>query len=409
MVGGRERINFIVSDFEITVEKLVYGGDGLGRHDGRAVLVPYVLPGERVRVRSAAEKPGLVHAGLPEVLAASPERVAAPCPYFTRCGGCHYQHAPYEVQLARKRAILEDQLRRIGKFEPPPEIAVVAGEPWQYRNRVQLHIAQGRLGFREAQSHRLCAIESCPISSPAIQAAIVVLRGMLGDPRWPRFLRVLELFTDETQMQLNVLETERPLAGRFFDWCAERLPGLVRGPLDYVASGYTWRVSKGSFFQVNRFLADRLVETALDGVEGASALDLYAGVGLFALPLARRFAAVTAVEAGARAVDDLCFNAQCAGISLRAERGEAAAFLERLDTVPDFALLDPPRAGIGKYMVARLAELRVPRLTIVSCDPATLARDLGGLLAAGYRIGRMTLVDLFPQTYHIETVVRLVL
>lgn len=388
------------------MEKLVYGGDGLGRLDGRAVLVPFVLPGERVRVQPVSEKAGLVRARLLEVLAPAPERITPPCPYFTRCGGCHYQHAAYDVQLAVKRAILEDQLRRIGKFEPPADIAVVAGEPWHYRNRVQLHIAGTQLGYREAQSHKLCPVEQCPISSPAINAAISILREMLRDPPWPRFIRTLELFTNETQMQLNVLDAERPVARRFFEWCAERLPGFVNGALDYPAAGYIWRVSKGSFFQVNRFLIEPLVETALNG-GGNSALDLYAGVGLFALPLARRFASVTAVESGSRAVEDLRFNAERAGLQLLVEKGNAEDFLESLPAAPDFVLLDPPRAGIGKRMVARLATLRVPQLAIVSCDPATLARDLAGLLRAGYQIRRMTLVDLFPQTYHLETVVHL--
>jgi 23S rRNA (uracil1939-C5)-methyltransferase len=411
MVGGSEGVIFILRDFEITVEKLVYGGDGLGRLDGRAVLAPFVLPGERVRVAATSQKPGLLHASLLEVREAAPERIAPACPYFGRCGGCHYQHAPYDLQLALKRAILEDQLRRIGKIAPPAEIGVVAGEPWGYRNRVQLHTAGRELGYRAAQSHRLCPIESCPISSPAINATIGILREMLRDPRWPRFIRVLEVFTDETQVQINVLETERagPAGAprRFFDWCAERIPGFISGALDYSACGYAWRVSSGSFFQVNRFLIDGLVDTTLAGAEGQTALDLYAGVGLFSLPIAQHFAAVTAVESGARAVEDLRFNAERAGIGIRVERGDAEAWLEALAAAPDFILLDPPRAGIGKRVVERLAQLRVPRLAIVSCDPATLARDLAGLLAAGYRIQRMTLVDLFPQTYHLETLVRL--
>jgi 23S rRNA (uracil1939-C5)-methyltransferase len=388
------------------VEKLVYGGEGLGRLEGRAVLAPFLLPGERARVRSVAEKPGLLRAALLDVLDAAPERVAPPCPYFTRCGGCHYQHAPYEMQLRLKRAILEDQLLRIGKIQAPP-IEVVAGEPWGYRNRVQLHISKGALGYRESQSRKLCPIEKCPIASPAINAAIAILREMLADKRWPGFLRSIELFTNETEMQLNVLETEHPVARRFFDWCAERIPGLVSGALDYPAADHTWRVSGGSFFQVNRFLIGRLVETALDGAEGQRALDLYAGVGLFSLALARRFASVTAVESGARAAGDLRFNAERAGLALRVEKTDAEVWLEQLDAAPDFVLLDPPRAGIGKRMVARLAQLRPPRLALVSCDPATLARDLSGLLAAGYRIDRLTLVDLFPQTYHLETVAHL--
>jgi 23S rRNA (uracil1939-C5)-methyltransferase len=407
MVGGSKGVIFILSDFEVTVEKLVYGGDGLGRLDGRAVLAPFVLPGERVRLEALAEKPGLLRAALLEVLAAAPERVTPPCPYFTRCGGCHYQHAPYALQLEMKRAILEDQLRRIGKIEPPAEIGVVSAEPWGYRNRVQLHVAGGALGYRQAQSHKLCPIEQCPIGSPAIGAAISVLRGMLGDSRWPRFIRAIELFTNETEMQLNVLETDRPVARRFFDWCAERIPGLVTGALDYTAAGCTWRVSYGSFFQVNRFLIDKLVETALAGAEGQSALDLYAGVGLFSLPLAQRFAAVTAVESGARAAGDLRFNSERAGLDVRVEQANAEDWLEQLQSPPDFVLLDPPRAGIGKRLVERLAQLHPPHLAIVSCDPATLARDLAGLTGAGYRIERLTLVDLFPQTYHLETVAHL--
>ncbi|MGA2739224.1 MAG: class I SAM-dependent RNA methyltransferase [Bryobacteraceae bacterium] len=393
----------------MVVEKLVYGGEGLGRLEGRAVLAPFVLPGERVSLRGVAEKPGLLRADLREVLSASPQRVAPPCPYFTRCGGCHYQHAPYETQLALKRGILEDQLRRIGKIAPPSEIGVVAGEPWGYRNRVQLHIGRGALGYREAQSRTLCPIEKCPIASPAINGAIAILREMLRDPRWPRFLRQIELFTNETEVQLNVLETDRPLARRFFDWCAERIPGLVSGALDYCAAGHTWRVSYGSFFQVNRFLIEKLVETALDGAAGRSALDLYAGVGLFSLALAQRFPLVTAVESGARAAADLRFNGERAGLAVRVEQTDAEMWVEQLETVPEFVLLDPPRAGIGKRTVQRLAQLRPPRLAIVSCDPATLARDLAGLADAGYRIERLTLVDLFPQTYHLETVARLTL
>jgi 23S rRNA (uracil1939-C5)-methyltransferase len=407
MVGRYKGVIFILSDFEITVEKLVYGGEGLGRLDGRAVLVPYVLPGERVRARGVSEKPGMLRARLLEVLQSAPERVAPPCPYFGRCGGCHYQQAPDEMQLALKRGILEDQLRRIGKIAPPAEIGVVSGEPWGYRNRVQLRFVKGALGYLEAQSHKLCPIETCPISSPAINTAIATLRGMLGDARWPRALRSLELFTNETEMQLNVLETDHPIAKRFFEWCAERIPGLVSGSFDYPAAGYNWRVSHGSFFQVNRFLIDKLVDTALAGAEGQTALDLYAGVGLFSLPLAKRFASVTAVESGARASGDLRFNAERAGLSLQVEKTDAEVWLDQLESAPDLVLLDPPRAGIGKHAVARLAHLRPARLVIVSCDPATLARDLAGLIAAGYSIDRLTLVDLFPQTYHLEAVAHL--
>jgi 23S rRNA (uracil1939-C5)-methyltransferase len=398
---------FILSDFAVTVEKLVYGGDGLARLDGRVVLVPLVLPGERIRAKAEREKPGLVRARVLEVLEPAAGRIAPHCPYFGRCGGCHYQHATYEVQLEAKRCILAEELRRLGKIEPPAEIAVVAAEPWQYRNRTQLRVEDGRLGFLEARSHKLCAIERCPVSSPKLNETIATLNGMLSDPRWPRFLRALEIFTDEERVQLNVLEADRPIARRFFDWCAETVAGFVPGTLDYHGQ---FQVSANGFFQVNRFLADRLVEVALEGASGASALDLYAGAGLFTLPLAKLFGDVTAVEAGRAAIHDLESNATRAGFAnVRVQQISTESYLAGLQTAPDFVLLDPPRAGAGKEVVRRLGELKPPRVTLVSCDPATLARDLAGLLAAGYRIENLTLVDLFPQTYHMETVVRLAL
>jgi len=387
------------------VEKLVYGGDGLARLDGRVIFAPFVLPGELVRVKAEREKPGLVHASMLAILEPAASRVAPPCAVFGRCGGCHYQHAAYEGQLAAKRSILEEELRRLGKIEPPAEIEVVAGEPWGYRNRVQLQVQKGRLGYLEMRSHKMCGIAQCPIASPRINQAIETLNRMLHDPRWPRMVRSLELFTDETSVQLNLLETDRPVAKRFFDWCAENIDGLVEGALDY---NRQFRVSRGSFFQVNRFLLDRLVELAVGDAAGDSAFDLYAGVGLFAPALARRFGQVTAVESGSGAAQDMRFNAERAGLAnLRTETRMVEAFLQEVERPADFVLLDPPRAGLGKAVVRRLAELQPRQVALVACDPATLARDLGGLVAAGYRIERMSMVDLFPQTYHLEAIVLL--
>ena len=389
----------------MTVEKLVYGGDGLARLDGRVIFAPFVLPGELVRVKAEREKPGLVHASMLAILEPAASRVAPPCAVFGRCGGCHYQHAAYEGQLAAKRSILEEELRRLGKIEPPAEIEVVAGEPWGYRNRVQLQVQKGRLGYLEMRSHKMCGIAQCPIASPRINQAIETLNRMLHDPRWPRMVRSLELFTDETSVQLNLLETDRPVAKRFFDWCAENIDGLVEGALDY---NRQFRVSRGSFFQVNRFLLDRLVELAVGDAAGDSAFDLYAGVGLFAPALARRFGQVTAVESGSGAAQDMRFNAERAGLAnLRTETRMVEAFLQEVERPADFVLLDPPRAGLGKAVVRRLAELQPRQVALVACDPATLARDLGGLVAAGYRIERMSMVDLFPQTYHLEAIVLL--
>jgi 23S rRNA (uracil1939-C5)-methyltransferase len=392
---------------ELNIEKWVYGGDGLARLDGRTVLLPFVLPGEVVRAEALREKPGLLRARVKDIVSVAADRIPPACPYFARCGGCHYQHAGYEFQLEQKIAILREVFLRVGKLEAPEEIELVASPPWEYRNRAQFHLAAGRIGYLEAASHRLCPIDRCPISSPRINEALSVLLDMLRDRRFPRFVRSLELFTNERDVQLNVLETDQPVARQFFDWCAERIPGAADGSLNYAAAGHIFRVSYGSFFQVNRFLIERLVECALQDAEGASAVDLYAGVGLFSVPLAKRFPRVTAVESGSAAIRDLEFNAGHAGVFVKTAKSQADLFLLAQDTPPDFLLADPPRSGLDKAVVRQLLRLRPPRLAIVSCDPATLARDLAPLVAAGYRVDKLTLIDLFPQTYHIETVTHL--
>ncbi len=353
----------------------------------------------------------MARARLVEVLEPAATRVEPPCEYYARCGGCHYQHLPYEEQLRAKQAILGEVLERVGKIEPP-EIGVISGPPLEYRNRVQFHVEEARLGFHQAGSHVLQPVLRCVVASPAINEALAVLRRMAHQPRFPTFVRSIELFSNGDQMQVNVTETSGPrVAASFFDWCAKLIPGYTPGAIDYAAAGETFRVGHRSFFQVNRFLVDRLVEAALEGATGERALDLYAGVGLFSVALARRFGAVKAVESGRGAVDDLSYNAERAGVAVEVERSTAQLVLEGIpaEKRPDFVLADPPRAGLGKAVVKELVRLRAPRLTIVSCDPSTLARDLAVLLAAGYGIEGMTMVDLFPETYHIETVVRLAL
>nr|ADC35838.1 23S rRNA (uracil-5-)-methyltransferase RumA [uncultured bacterium 89] len=393
--------------FEIEIEKLVYGGDGLARRDGEVIFVSHVLTGERVQVEAVDGRPGMLRARLLRVIEPAPERVPPPCPYFARCGGCHYQHAGYEAQLSAKRAILIETLTRVGKFQPPEDIHIVSAEPWGYRNRTQLHIAGTGIGYLEERSHKLCPVDRCPISSPRINQAIGTLVAMVRDSRWPRFVRSIELFTNETGLQLNVLESSRPVARHFFEWCAEQLGSTVSGPIEYPSGGALYRVSHKSFFQVNRFLADQLVSLALEGTEGETAADLYAGVGLFSIPLRKRFAQVNAVESSGSAVRDLIFNAERAEVAVETYQQPSAAYLHNLAAAPDFVLADPPRAGLGKDVVMELARLQPRKITIVACDPATLARDLAGLLAAGYKINGVEMVDLFPQTFHIETIVHL--
>ena len=382
---------------EVRIEKWVYGGDSLARVDGRVVLAPFLLPGETARVEVGEG----VRADLVDVIEAARERVVPPCPHFMRCGGCHYQHAPYEFQLARKVEILREQLRRVGKIDYAGEIGVVSGPPLGYRNRAQFHIAHGRIGYLAARSHDLVALPGdCPIASPRLNAALNAMRERLHDARFPRFVHSVELFTNENDVQVNIVEADRPVSRWFYEWCESTVA------LEYATSFGAFRVSPRSFFQVNRFLVEPLAEAALAGSTGETALDLYAGVGLFALSLARRFKTVTAVESGSSAARDLEINAERAGLSIRIEQTRVEDYLANLQNTPDFVLADPPRAGLGKAVVEHLARLAPPKLTIVSCDPATLARDLAAL--SRYTIERLTLVDLFPQTYHLETIAHLV-
>jgi 23S rRNA (uracil1939-C5)-methyltransferase len=374
----------------LTIEKLVYGGEGLARLEGKVILTPFVLPGEVLRVETERAKNDLWRGRLLEVLQPSPSRVTPGCPYFQRCGGCQYQHIDYPFQLEQKREILREVLRRVGKIEFAGEIGVVSGEPWHYRNRVQLHIEGSAVGYFEQGSRKLCAIDHCPIASPKLNETI-------GNIQAQRATTALELFSNETEVQVNVIDrVPRP------ELTALASLGVTT-PIEYAG----FRVSRNSFFQINRFVIDQLVECAIGSVRGEWAVDLYAGVGLFSVKLAERFTKVTAVESGGSAFRDLTHNFGHLGLSLAAVNTAVEDYLSGLQETPDFILADPPRAGLGKLVVKELARIRAPRLTIVSCDPATLARDLQGLLAGNYRIDKITLVDLFPQTFHLETVVEL--
>ncbi len=372
----------------LTIEKLVYGGEGLSRLDTKVVLTPFVLPGEMVRAEIDRAKNDLWRGRLIEVLQPSPARIAPGCPYFERCGGCQYQHIDYPFQLQQKGEILREVLRRVGKIEFAGEIAMTSGEPWQYRNRVQLHIEGGKVGYFAQGSRELCPIDHCPIASPKLNEVI----GNLNQLNLGGVSAAVELFTNETEVQVNVVDRVPRSA-------LSALASLgVTTPIQYGA----FRVSRNSFFQVNRLLVDRLVECAIGDASGQWAVDLYAGVGLFSVKLAERFAKVTAVESGGSSFRDLEHN-----FAQPAMKANVEDYLAALDETPDFILADPPRAGLGKLVVKELARIRAPRLTIVSCDPATLARDLHGLIAENYRIEKVTLVDLFPQTFHLETVVEL--
>ncbi len=404
---SNERIECVRA--KVRVEKLVYGGAGLARHGEETLLVPFVLPGDRVEVELGKRTGGVRQASVVGWTESAGDRAEAPCAVFGTCGGCHYQHVPYEQECRYKTGILRETLRRIGGLDWTDEIEVASAQPWAYRNRTQLHlgISDGdrRPGFLGAASHTHVPVSECPINGPKLNELHLVLADMVTDRRFPKSLRTVEIFTNGHQTQLNLPRRPGPLPRKFWAWCADRFgvggPGV---PLDYACGGDVFRVSGRSFFQVNRFLAGKVAELALADVPGGLAVDLYCGVGLLTLPLARTCESVIGVDVAESAVRDLQSNAARAGLGIRAVHAGVGDFLRGFQDRPDVIVADPPRAGLGPGVVEQIVRLAPPDLRLVSCDPSTLARDMQLLRAGGYAVQRIHLVDMFPQTYHIETV-----
>jgi len=420
-----------VDSFTVRVEKLVYGGDGLAHHQGKPVFVPFVLPGEVVDVFPLQASRKLIRALPGELKETAAERIEARCPYFARCGGCHYQHLDYEKHLALKTDILRETLRRLGKIEWPGAIPVHPSPPWNYRNRVQLKLAphpaipdQLQVGFHRAGTHALIAIEQCPVASPKLNQLIAVLNRLSGERLLPLSLQSVEAFVDDRDDTLwltlkapqldfdlpQLIEELRTALDGLLSIEFQEMAGGQRttdglGWVYYSVGAHRLRVSHRSFFQVNRYLLPLLVERVLDQPEGQVALDLYAGVGLFARALREKFARVVAVESFPTAAADLAANLADLD-SVEGHATTVAAFLRRSPERCDVAVLDPPRTGLERGVAEALLALAPPRLLYLSCDPATLARDLARLLPA-YRLAALELIDLFPQTFHIETLARL--
>lgn len=398
----------------VRVEKAVYGGDGLARDEaGKAVLVPSVLPGEVVEIAGIDGGRGR----LDRLEVASNERVAEECRHFGRCGGCQYQEASYELQLRMKVDILSETLERAG-LRDRPRVEVLAGEPWGYRNRIRLRVEEVdgdiRVGYNLRQTNEFLPIAECSIAAPVLWRAAVAMEG-LG---WMRGVAEVEIFctADGAEVQVSMTMREGRTSG-FARFCRELravLPELVgvgaageswgKEGLRYVVEGKRYWVSRGGFFQVNRFLLPGLVRLVTGGRKGLMAWDLFAGVGLFSRVLAEGFAEVVAVETNPQAVKDL--GAVKVG-NIRGLAGSVGSFLRAAAVGrerPDLVVLDPPRAGLGRGEAALLAGLQVPQIVYVSCDPTTLARDLRVMVDSGYDLAELHLVDLFPQTYHLETV-----
>lgn len=433
---------------QLRIERVVYGGLGLARSSSAesesptARFVPFTLPGELVEAIPSGSKDSLQ---LFRVLEASSERVQPGCPHFGACGGCHLQMASYPEQLRIKEGVLRESLVRAGVTEVP-DVIQHAAAPWHYRNRIRLHVTreQGvlRLGYRERASHSILPISTCPIAAPILwRAAEAMLNAASNDPDMQRWLETsaeIEFFCngDMSQLQITLLSTAAKQASaagfqKAFAHLQQSVPeltgvgalrihprtGQVQEELvdwgaagsNYEVVGERYWVARGGFFQVNRFLLPTMVELVCADQRGRVAWDLFSGVGLFARVLTRSFEQVTAVEANPAAARELASSLQSRGSQ---HRGVAAVIVDYLREAvlqrerPELIVLDPPRVGAGAEVCRLVAQIAPQRIVYVSCDPVTLGRDLA-TLQSSYEIEALHLVDLFPQTYHQEAVVKL--
>ena len=404
-----------MSVIELSLSGLAYGGEAFGRdHDGRMIFVPFALPDELVRVEIVEEHKRWARARLLEVLESSPSRTEPRCLHFRECGGCHYQHIPYDLQLEFKTAILRDQLKRIGGFEDVSiDPMIPSPDPWNYRNRVKFSLTDdGALGFVDQSGAHVFKIQECHLPEPEIlnitaaidlpttatMSAIEIRTGIEGER--------MVIFHGEDDPNID-LAVEQPDS---IVWLGDSGTIVLAGE-NYIfikVHEKYFRISATAFFQVNTSQINRLVDLVIQVLNPKSdevIFDLYAGVGLFSAFIAERGARLSAVEESPSACLDFEHNLnKFENVALYEATVEAT--MGAIHPRPDAVVLDPPRSGLSRDALDAIVEQKPERIIYVSCDPATLARDGKRLHLANYNLDTVTPIDLFPQTYHIESVSR---
>ena len=391
------KIYTIGDEIDVTVEKIVPRGLGIGFAEELTVLVPLAAPGDTLRVRLTDVKKKLAFAEIAELKVAGPQRVEPPCKYFGTCGGCDFQQMSYAEQLLSKINIIRDCLQRIGKIEFEQEIKMIGSQqPLEYRSRAGWRIDRENraMGYFRRDSHDVIDVDSCPILTPELSETLKRFReSMEWDMVWDPVVKMDAASGDGGKV--SVYSTSM----------AEMTEDLT-----FTVGQDTYTYSAESFFQANKFLVGELIEAAVGGSSGANAFDLYCGVGLFSLPMARQFEYVVAVEDSPAGVRFLKKNVRASRLSnIRVVNMGVGRFLgENQKKNLDLVLIDPPRSGTERRTIPAIAALKPTEISYVSCEPSILARDLRTLIDAGYTIKAITALDLFPQTHHVETVVRLV-
>jgi len=405
--------------FEIKIEKLIYGGCGLGRHRGKVIFVPFSAPGDRLLVRAVEEKKTFTRAEIVKLLECGSGRGEPRCRYFGSCGGCQWQHLAYAHQIDAKRKILEEAFHH--RFPGTKDLLIgmkACTRDYGYRSRARLQVKGSgptrRVGFFRFQSHDVQDIDFCPLLQSTLNTALASIRDSRQRSVAPSGPCQLEIAcAEDTQSWEAAQVAGEPDENR----SSPSSPLQVQDApvLQRLIGEYRYTVSPAAFFQANDFMLTELVSIAMEHAQGTpnrSALDLYCGVGLFTLPLARRFKRVLGVDNSRLACDLARTNAEAAGLeNVRIICDGVAGWIQSSGTGSsqefDLILLDPPRTGAGPEVMNRIRECAPEKIIYVSCDPQTLIRDLAAIPAREYRIDYIQGLDLFPQTYHFETVVRL--
>jgi len=376
----------------VEIERILPGGVGLAHADGKTIFVSLAATGDRVLVRIDRQQGNLLFASVEEVIEPGPDRIEPPCPYFGRCGGCDFQQLTYQAQLNAKANIIKDCLQRIGKLETPDITVVPSPNAWRYRARAtwQLDAERKTIGYYERGSRRVCDVADCAILVPQLQKTLERVR----DIQPLEQLKHLDVVTGDTGVSLA------PAVGDF-----------ETTEVTLTVEGETYRYNAEAFFQINQQMLPHVLEFALGQAAGETAFDLYSGVGLFTLPLARRFKRITAIESNPTATGFAGKNVESAGLhNVTVVTATVTDWIRSVTRDPpkvDFVLLDPPRAGAESAVVKGILDLKPAQICYVSCDPATLARDLKKFVAGGFQIESLRGFDMFPQTHHVETVVHL--
>lgn len=402
---------------EVTIERILPGGLGLAHAEGKTIMVALAAPGDRLRVQIDRTKGSVSFASIVEVIEPSTVRVEPPCPYFGRCGGCDFQQLSYEAQLDAKGAIIRDCLHRIGRIESVPDLQIIpAPNQWHYRARAQWQYDadEKRLGYFESGSRNVCDVADCAVLEPELQQTLEKLRQQMVDdalPRDARYFRAIAGRRDVSIARGVGSPTNRGPHASISREVVDREGNVNKIQLSI--NGETYTLNAESFFQTNIELLPQLIEASLAGANGETAIELYSGVGLFTLPLARKFKSVIGIEDDTKAARFARENLGSVGLTnARIETSDVGDWLAGNEQnaqfgALDFLLLDPPRTGAESRVISGILNLAPKRICYVSCDPATLARDLKKLIVAGYSLDSIVAFDMFPQTHHVETVVHL--